>query len=61
MSNVVNLNKFRKQKSRADKTQRAKENRALFGATKAQKDLNKARADKARKDLSGKELGKDED
>ena len=37
-SNVVNLNRFRKQKARAEKDQRAAENREKFGRKKADKE-----------------------
>ena len=49
MTDPVNLNKFRKAKKRADKEQRASENRAKFGRTKADKDFEKTRADMLRK------------
>ena len=42
MSNVVNLNKFRKAKTREDKAAKAEENRAKFGQTKAHKQRDKA-------------------
>jgi hypothetical protein len=54
MGTVSNLNQFRKSKARADKKARADENSAKFGRSKAQKDLEKARADKAKRDLDGK-------
>jgi hypothetical protein len=54
MSNVVNLNQFRKAKSRSDEKAKADENAAKFGRTKAQKALEKARQDKDRQDLDGK-------
>jgi hypothetical protein len=54
MGTVSNLNQFRKSKARADKTTRAEQNAVKFGRTKAQRDLEKARADKARRDLDGK-------
>ena len=37
MSNVVNLNKFRKQKSKKDAAKRANTNRRLHGRTKAER------------------------
>ena len=37
MSDIVNLNRFRKKKARADKDAQATENRAKFGRTKAEK------------------------
>jgi hypothetical protein len=46
MTAPVNLNKARKAKARAEKEQRASENRAKFGRTKAQKQADTARADK---------------
>lgn len=55
MSNVTNLNKFRKQKARTAKKTRADENAVKFGRSRAQKSLEKARADKASRDLDGKE------
>ncbi|MCT4556184.1 MAG: DUF4169 family protein [Pelagimonas sp.] len=55
MSNVVNLNKFRKAKARAEKRQSADENAARHGRSKAIKDLEKARSDKANRDLDGHE------
>lgn len=48
MSDPVNLNKFRKKKARAEKRQRADENAVRFGQSKAEKSLDKARAEKAR-------------
>ncbi|MCA0043734.1 DUF4169 family protein [Celeribacter litoreus] len=55
MSNVTNLNRFRKQKARDAKRTRADENAVKFGRTKAERDLEKARADKAKSDLDGHE------
>ena len=55
MSNVTNLNQFRKKKARADKAARADENAVKFGRTKAQKTLERSRAEKAKRDLDGKE------
>ena len=43
MSEPVNLNKFRKAKARAEKEQRAKENRARFGRSKAEKAADRLR------------------
>ncbi|MGZ6094077.1 MAG: DUF4169 family protein [Polyangiales bacterium] len=58
MSNVVNLNKFRKRKERAEEKKRAETNVRLHGRTKAeraleakQKELLERRVDGAR--LSG--------
>ena len=59
MTEPINLNRFRKQKARAEKAQRAEENRARFGATKAAKNLNKTQSAKDEKTLAGKKLDKD--
>ncbi len=56
MSNVTNLNRFRKDKSRSEKRAKADENAVKFGRTKAEKTLERARADKARRDLDGNKL-----
>ncbi|MEX0286569.1 MAG: DUF4169 family protein [Paracoccaceae bacterium] len=53
MSEPVNLNKFRKAKARADKKARADENAVKFGRTGAEKKLDRAKANKARRDLDG--------
>ncbi|OZB16493.1 MAG: DUF4169 domain-containing protein [Rhodobacterales bacterium 34-62-10] len=47
MSTPVNLNRVRKDKARAEAKARAAENAVKFGRTKAEKDLEKARADQA--------------
>ncbi|MCB1335521.1 MAG: DUF4169 family protein [Roseivivax sp.] len=51
MPKIVNLSLVRKQKARADKRAEADANAARHGRTKAQKALEKAQADKARRDL----------
>lgn len=43
MSKPVNLNRYRKEKARAEKKARADSNAVTFGRTKAEKDLDKAR------------------
>lgn len=43
MSKPVNLNRYRKQKARAEKKVRADQNAVAHGRTKAEKDLDKAR------------------
>ena len=57
MTDPVNLNKFRKAKKRAEKEQRATENRAKYGRTKAQKDADKALSAKLRKIADDHKLG----
>lgn len=51
MSNVTNLNQFRKARARVEKRAAADENAAKFGRTKAQKRLEAAEAEKARATL----------
>lgn len=51
MSTPVNLNRVRKEKARAAKKARADENAVKFGRTKPEKELEKARAELARKAL----------
>lgn len=51
MGKPVNLNRYRKNKARAEKKARADENAVKFGRSKAERDLDRARADKARRDL----------
>lgn len=53
MGKPVNLNRFRKDKARAEDRARADENAAKFGRSKADKALEKARDEKARRDLDG--------
>lgn len=48
MSNVINLNQFRKKKARAEKRAQAGENAVRHGRSKADKALDAAQADKAR-------------
>ena len=54
MSEIVNFNKARKARARVRKRQQADENAVKFGRTKAQKQLDQARTDKASRDLDGK-------
>lgn len=51
--NVINLNKRRKLKRRADKKTLAKENTVRFGRSKAERDLEQARADRDSRNLDG--------
>ena len=50
---VVNLNKVRKARDRADEKARADENAVRHGRTKAQRLAEAAQADKARRALDG--------
>ncbi len=69
MARLTNLNRFRKQKARAEKRARADANAARYGRSKAEKALEEARAEKAARLLDahrregrggGKDGGKDE-
>jgi hypothetical protein len=51
VSTPVNLNRVRKDKARAEAKARAAENAVKFGRTKAEKTLDKARADQAARAL----------
>lgn len=51
MSSVINLNRFRKAKARAEKRATADANAAKFGQSKAERGLAGARAEKAARDL----------
>ncbi len=53
MGKPVNLNRFRKDKARADRKARADENAVKFGRTKAEKNLDQAQRDKTRTTLDG--------
>mgnify|MGYP000852413024 CR=1 FL=1 len=48
MSNVTNLNQFRKAKARSEKRAAGDANAAKFGRSKAQRQLEEAQAEKAR-------------
>ena len=53
MGKPVNLNRFRKDKARAEAKARADENAVKFGRTKAQKDREALEAERARRTLDG--------
>lgn len=53
MAEIVNLRTARKAKARDDARAKADENAAKFGRSKAEKDLQAARAEKAARDLDG--------
>ncbi|HCW85650.1 MAG TPA: DUF4169 domain-containing protein [Rhodobacteraceae bacterium] len=58
MNTPVNLNRFRKQKSRADDKARADQNAALHGLSKAQRELEKAKNTLSKRTLNGLERDK---
>ncbi|MCB5410061.1 DUF4169 family protein [Pseudogemmobacter faecipullorum] len=51
MAEIVSLNRFRKEKDRVAKRARADANAVKFGRTKAEKDLEKARAEQSARAL----------
>ena len=51
MAGPVNLNRYRKQKARAERKARADENAVKHGRSKAAKAQDRARADKAARQL----------
>ncbi len=56
MSEVVNLNRFRKAKNRVKKRAQADENAVKFGRTKVDREVDEARAKKAREALRQQRL-----
>lgn len=56
MGDVVNLNKFRKQKKRDADRDKAGENRTKFGRNKSDKNKEKQHSDRTEADLSGKKI-----
>lgn len=61
MGDVINLNKFRKAKARADKAATAEQNRRKHGRTAAEKAREAAEREKADRDLAGKKLDHEAD
>ena len=53
MAAPVNLNRFRKDKARAAKKTRADQNAVMHGRSKVDKEVDRARAEKAARDLDG--------
>ena len=56
MADVVNLNQFRKAKTRTDSAKQAADNRVKFGRSKADKAKDKAERERVGRALSGKEI-----
>ena len=56
MAEVINLNRFRKERDRATKAKNAEENRARFGRTKEERERAEATARKADKALDDKKI-----
>lgn len=53
MAEPVNLNRFKKDKARAEKKARANQNSVKFGRNKAEKQLDRTKLDNAKRDLDG--------
>jgi Domain of unknown function (DUF4169) len=56
MAAVVNLNRFRKAKERAEHERIAAENRAAFGLSKAQRRVRESEEERRRRELDGKRI-----
>ncbi|HYL32399.1 MAG TPA: DUF4169 family protein [Stellaceae bacterium] len=56
MAEPVNLNRIRKATRRAAEQKQAAENRVAFGRTKAEREVERLKAEKAGRDLAGKKL-----
>ena len=56
MGEVINLNRFRKARAKADATKQAGENRVSFGRSKAEKHQESNERDRTDQDLDGKKL-----
>jgi len=56
MGEVVNLNRFRKARAKAEQTQQAEENRIRHGRGKAEKRETSSERDRNDRDLDGKKL-----
>ncbi|MEM8988508.1 MAG: DUF4169 family protein [Pseudomonadota bacterium] len=54
MTDIINLNKERKKRRRAENERRAAENRTVYGLSKADKRSLKAEKEKTDKDHEGK-------
>jgi hypothetical protein len=56
MGEIVNLNRFRKERDRAAKAKNAEENRVRFGRTKDEREGTDANTQKADKTLDDKKI-----
>jgi hypothetical protein len=56
MASVVNLNRFRKAKNRAEAERRAAEHRAAFGRTKAERQKEEDERQRRARELDGKQV-----
>ena len=58
MADVVNLNQYRKQRQRDEKSRRAREHRARFGRTGAERAAQRYKVEKAGAELASKRLAR---
>jgi hypothetical protein len=56
MAEIINLNRFRKERDRAAKTKTADENRARFGRSKEERERAEAITRKSEKTLDDKKI-----
>jgi hypothetical protein len=56
MAEIVNLNRFRKERERAAKAKAADENRVRFGRTKEDREVTDANVEKTDKALDDKKI-----
>lgn len=56
MADVLNLNRFRKQRKKQEQQETAVRNRSLHGRTKAERLGERLRRERAERDLRGKRL-----
>lgn len=54
MGDIVNLNKYRKQRQRTEQTKQAAENRVRFGRNNADRARTRSEQDRRSRDLDGK-------
>lgn len=60
MAEPVNLNRFRKAKRRGDAQKQAAENRVAFGRTKAERDIERLKTEKATRELDQKRIDRED-
>ena len=61
MTDVVNLNQFRKNRRRAEKKRAAEANRVRFGRTKEERERSDAASEARNKALDGKKIAREDD
>ena len=61
MAEIVNLRRARKGKARQEKEAQAEANRLRFGRTKAEKTADKDAGERARRDIDGKKIDRDQE